>query len=159
VKGLVAAVMSVGLVACVSDHETLRNDRGQVFNCNNEGWGWIGAPVAMANQSDCIKKAEAAGFHKPGVAETATPPTAPAAVARNAPSSSPVAASPATIPALTPTAVPAAANAVGNTPAINGNPPTGAAADRLTKLDGLYKSGLITKDEYDRKRQEILSTL
>lgn len=34
-----------------------------------------------------------------------------------------------------------------------------STADRLKKLDELYSSGLITKDEYDRKRQEILSSL
>ena len=41
------------------------------------------------------------------------------------------------------------------------SPPTaaGSAADRLKKLEDLYKSGLITKDEYDRKRQDILSEL
>jgi hypothetical protein len=82
------------------------------------------------------------------IAAAATPVAATPAV----PNAAPVPAS--RTPA--PTVAPSAATTVAN---VTGNPPTGNPADRLTKLDALYKSGLITKDEYDRKRQEILSGL
>jgi hypothetical protein len=45
------------------------------------------------------------------------------------------------------------------------SPPTAAPADntsienRLRKLDELYKKGLITEDEYKKKRAELLSRL
>lgn len=38
-------------------------------------------------------------------------------------------------------------------------PVLGSPADRLKKLDDVYKAGLMTKEEYDRKRQEIMATL
>ena len=34
-----------------------------------------------------------------------------------------------------------------------------SAAERLKKLDELFKSGAITKDEYDAKRKEILGSI
>ena len=34
-----------------------------------------------------------------------------------------------------------------------------SVAERLKKLDELFKSGAITKDEYDAKRKEILGSL
>lgn len=34
-----------------------------------------------------------------------------------------------------------------------------SVADRLKKLDSLYKQGLITKKEYDEKRAAILKDL
>ncbi len=34
-----------------------------------------------------------------------------------------------------------------------------STAERLNKLEGLFKSGAITKDEYDAKRKEILGSL
>ena len=34
-----------------------------------------------------------------------------------------------------------------------------SASERLKKLEELFKSGAITKDEYDAKRKEILGTL
>jgi hypothetical protein len=43
-------------------------------------------------------------------------------------------------------------------PATNSAAP-GSPAGRLEELDKLYKSGLITKKEYEQKRQEILATL
>lgn len=154
-RSLVTVLLCIGVVACVSEHEALRNDRGQVVNCNNEGWGWLGAPVAMARQSDCLKKAQAAGFHRPGIPDTgAAPPTAATAGQTVSPPPANASAPPDPV-ASTPT--PAAPV---STPAANPTaPPVGPIADRLRKLDDLFKSGLITKDEYDRKRQEILSAL
>jgi hypothetical protein len=37
--------------------------------------------------------------------------------------------------------------------------PTTSTADRLKRLEELFKSGAITKDEYDSKRKEILGGL
>lgn len=144
--GLVALACLSG---CVSDRQELRNDRGQVVNCENQGWGWLGAPMAMANQSKCLKQAEAAGFHPAGIAETATPPKATVETAPITPPSAPGAATQATSQAATPKPA---------TAAVSNTPPTDIAA-RLKELDDLYKSGLITKEEYDKKRQAILSSL
>ena len=36
---------------------------------------------------------------------------------------------------------------------------TPTAADRLKKLEEIFKSGAITKEEYDSKRKEILGTI
>ena len=50
------------LTGCVSEKTTLRNERGQVVQCNQWGFGVIGAPVAIAEHADCVKKAKAAGY-------------------------------------------------------------------------------------------------
>lgn len=152
-RNLVAILLCAGVVACVSEHEALRNDRGQVVNCSNEGWGWIGAPVAMANQSDCIKKAEAAGFHKPGIADTAASSPTPATPAQKA------SAAAAPSPPEQSKATSAPVTVVTTATPTNSGASAGSTADRLKKLDDLFKSGLVTKDEYDKKRQEILSAL
>jgi len=38
-------------------------------------------------------------------------------------------------------------------------PQKGTIRGRLLKLDALFKEGLITKDEYDRKRAKLISDL
>ena len=60
---LPALVMISG---CVSDNTALINSQGQLYRCANSGWGWLGAPVAAVQQHDCVKKAEAAGYHEIG---------------------------------------------------------------------------------------------
>jgi hypothetical protein len=72
-------VIAFTTAACTSQSATLRNSAGQVVQCKNEGRGWIGASVAMANQSDCIKKANAAGFSEEKGIQNAAPiqPTNP----------------------------------------------------------------------------------
>jgi hypothetical protein len=75
-----AALVSIVACGCASESALLVNDSGQTVTCKNEGWGWIGAPVAMANQSDCVKKANAAGYHETGpLANGAPAPAAPKA--------------------------------------------------------------------------------
>ena len=91
-----------------------------------------------------------------GMAGTAVPVTAPPAPS-NAPSAASASHTPA--PTVVPSATATAASVTGTPAAMQPNAAAGNTSDRLTKLDGLYKSGLITKDEYDRKRQEILSAL
>lgn len=114
----------------------------------------MGAPVAMANQSDCIKKAEAAGFHKSGMLDTGSPPKPVTAAQKT---SMPPTVTPNTPAPIASTST--SATAASSVPAVKPSPPVSSTADRLRKLDDLLKSGLITKDEYDRKRQEILSAL
>ncbi len=58
------AALAVLLGGCVSQSMVLQNDRGQTYQCQHEGWGYIGAPMAASRQKECIKKAEAAGYHK-----------------------------------------------------------------------------------------------
>ena len=137
--------LCVALAACVSDHTALQNDKGQVVNCNAMGF-MLGAVIAAAMHDDCIKKAGAAGFHQAGIASTATPPSPPAR-AGAAPPPTPTA-------AAAPLAVPTQAIAAPSTPAVSAT-----AAERLKKLDELHKAGLLTQDEYDKKRQEVLATL
>ena len=45
------------------------------------------------------------------------------------------------------------------TAAPQGNTPTQSTSERLKALDELLRSGAITKQEYEAKRKEILSTL
>jgi len=153
-----ASVILVALTGCVSQSAQLQNDRGQVVQCKSEGWGWLGAPIAVARQSDCIKKAKAAGYQQPGIPQAASSP-ANAALLMNSANKAPnemIPKPPETIAAIQ--AVPAPTASIANE--ANPQPPAaGSPADRLKKLEDVYRSGLISRDEYDRKRQEILSTL
>lgn len=58
----VMLVLSVLLGGCVSESTVLRNPEGKTYNCDAWGFGVIGAPVAMAQHSDCVNKAHAAGY-------------------------------------------------------------------------------------------------
>lgn len=76
---------------CASTSTQMVNDKGQVANCGASGWGWIGAPMALAMSQDCIAKYQAAGFHEagtptpagsaPATAGTTMAPTSPTTVA------------------------------------------------------------------------------
>ena len=56
------AAFSVMLVTgCVSEKTALTNPQGQQVRCDAWGFGFIGAPVAMASHADCMKKALAMG--------------------------------------------------------------------------------------------------
>jgi hypothetical protein len=70
---IVALICIAAASGCASESAVLVNASGQSVTCQNEGWGWIGAPVAMANQSDCIKKANAAGYQQTGPLAGGTP--------------------------------------------------------------------------------------
>jgi hypothetical protein len=60
-----------------------------------------------------------------------------------------------------PTKAEKAAAAAAAASAASSNPaqPPNVAAERLKKLDALLKEGLITKDEYDAKRLEVIKAL
>lgn len=62
----VAVLGVITTAACSSQSAMLTNDSGQSVKCENWGFGIIGAPVAMASQSDCVKKANEAGYHEAG---------------------------------------------------------------------------------------------
>jgi hypothetical protein len=61
------------LSGCVSEKAVLTNNAGQAVHCDHWGFGIIGAPVAMAQHSDCVKKAQEAGY-----SETPLAPASPA---------------------------------------------------------------------------------
>jgi hypothetical protein len=65
-KILLTALIAVAAAGCSSQSAVLTNDSGQAVKCENWGFGVIGAPVAMASQSDCVKKANEAGYHEAG---------------------------------------------------------------------------------------------
>ena len=65
-KRIAIGLILIFLTGCVSEKAMLTNSKGQVVHCDNMGWGWIGAPVAMAQHSDCMKKAHAAGYYESG---------------------------------------------------------------------------------------------
>lgn len=54
------------LAGCVSENTALINPEGQVVHCKAWGFGWLGAPVAMIQHHDCVKKAEANGYSDGG---------------------------------------------------------------------------------------------
>jgi hypothetical protein len=148
------------LTGCVSEKTAMVNQQGRVIHCDAWGFGWLGAPVAMAEHHDCVKKAQGAGYTVGG---GPVPTSAPASAPSPAAGLKPVVAlqQPATgAPTIqiSPQAPAATESVAGVTQAAPASV-TGSVAGRLKQLDDLYKSGLITKDEYERKRQQILSTL
>lgn len=58
------------LSGCVSESTMLTNKDGKVFQCAGWGFGVIGAPVAMAQHADCMKKAHAAGYSETPATQT-----------------------------------------------------------------------------------------
>jgi hypothetical protein len=60
------------ITGCVAQKTALFNAKGQMLQCHASGWGWLGAPIAMAEHSECVKKAKAAGYSE-------TPPADPLA--------------------------------------------------------------------------------
>lgn len=67
-KIAVIAVISVTTAGCVTNGAVmLRNTQGSTITCQgNWGFGIVGAPVAMAQHSNCIKKAHEAGYYEIG---------------------------------------------------------------------------------------------
>jgi len=160
-RGLILLFSVLALTGCVSEKTAMVNQEGKVVHCDAWGFGWLGAPVAMAQHHDCVKNAQAAGY---AVAGAPVPPSAPASASPSVVGDPSDAASQA-FDRLHPSAPqdPQAQDAATKaTPAANQAVNSAAPASparRLEELDKLYKAGLITKDEYDRKRQQILSTL
>lgn len=161
-RTLILVFSTLALTGCVSEKTAMVNQQGKVIHCDAWGFGWLGAPVAMAEHHDCVKKAQGAGYTVGG---------GPAATSAPASASPPVvgdssdAASQAferlhpSTPEQQPQAQAAATkDAPAVTPAVNSVAPN-SPASRLEELDRLYKAGLITKKEYEQKRQQILSTL
>lgn len=153
---------ALALTGCVSEKTAMVNQEGKVVHCDAWGFGWLGAPVAMAQHHDCVKNAQVAGYTVGG---------APAPTSAAAPAPPPFIGNPSDaasqaferVHSSTPKQEPQAQDAATKetpaaTPAVNSAVPN-SPASRLKELDKLYKAGLITKEEYDRKRQEILSTL
>lgn len=53
------------LSGCVTEKAVLVNSDGKVVRCEHSGWGWVGAPVAMHEQTKCVKAAKEAGYVEP----------------------------------------------------------------------------------------------
>lgn len=66
---LIISLALLTISGCVSQSTVLVNDKGQAIACNNSGWGVIGAPVAAAQHSNCLKRAQAAGYRVPTVTD------------------------------------------------------------------------------------------
>ena len=55
--------LTVALCSCTSISRELKNpDTGQVYYCRNTGFGFIGVPIAMYNQSKCEENAARNGY-------------------------------------------------------------------------------------------------
>lgn len=50
------------LSACVSLNTPMKDAQGQVFECRNTGWGWLGTPMALVSQKRCESDARERGF-------------------------------------------------------------------------------------------------
>lgn len=59
----VSAALALVLGGCVSSSKPLRNAEGQVMNCKATGFGWLGAPVAMISQGECLRKLRKQGYY------------------------------------------------------------------------------------------------
>lgn len=66
----------VTMAGCVSFSTPMKNARGDVVNCQNSGFGWLGAPIAAINQKRCESNMRERGFVPPG--ESPPPATAAA---------------------------------------------------------------------------------
>jgi hypothetical protein len=96
-----------------------------------------------------IPRIQAAGTEGPMIVIPTQPAPAPAATPAPAPTPAPAAPGTEDLPAPTTEAAPPAAPA----------PPAQSVKDRLLQLQELYDQGLISKEEYEKKRQEILKDL
>lgn len=67
------ACFAVLLSGCVSEKTALTNAEGKQVHCDAWGFGWLGAPVAMAQHHDCIKKAHAGGYSEFPASTTTAP--------------------------------------------------------------------------------------
>lgn len=65
-KLMAAFIATASISACVSTRTQMVNDQGQVANCSAQGWGWLGAPIAMAQHSDCVAQYQSAGYREVG---------------------------------------------------------------------------------------------
>ena len=55
--------LAVALSSCASISKELKNpNTGQTYLCKNTGWGLIGVPIAMYNQSKCEENATKNGY-------------------------------------------------------------------------------------------------
>lgn len=52
------------LSGCATESAMLVNNSGQTLQCSNQGWGWLGAPMAVHYQHECLDKAKAAGYRE-----------------------------------------------------------------------------------------------
>jgi hypothetical protein len=47
---------------CAAYNTELKNAEGEVSTCQNIGWGWLGAPIAMLNQHRCESELRSRGY-------------------------------------------------------------------------------------------------
>jgi hypothetical protein len=62
-KLIISAALVLTLGGCVSSSKALRNSNGDVITCKASGYGWLGAPVALISQGDCLKKYRQQGYY------------------------------------------------------------------------------------------------
>ncbi len=60
---IIGAALALILGGCVSSSKALRNTNGEVITCKASGYGWLGAPVALISQNDCLKKYRQQGYY------------------------------------------------------------------------------------------------
>lgn len=68
IKVLLAPVALVALVGCVSTSKPMRNAQGEIMECRTSGWGWLGAPMALIQQGDCVRDLRKQGYYAVGEA-------------------------------------------------------------------------------------------
>jgi hypothetical protein len=62
-KLIIGATLALSLGGCVSSSKALRNTNGDLITCKASGYGWLGAPVALINQGDCLRKYREQGYY------------------------------------------------------------------------------------------------
>lgn len=70
-----ALIAVLALPACVSTAKPMRNAQGDIVQCKTSGWGWLGAPLALIQQGDCVGKLRKQGYY--GLNENPSGPTIP----------------------------------------------------------------------------------
>jgi hypothetical protein len=63
IKQAAALTAMLALAACVSTAKPMRNAQGDIVQCKSAGWGWLGAPIALVQQGDCVSKLRKQGYY------------------------------------------------------------------------------------------------
>ena len=61
-RSLLLTLSATAMAGCVSFSTPMKNAKGEVAECQNSGWGWLGAPVAVINQKRCESNLRDRGF-------------------------------------------------------------------------------------------------
>lgn len=57
-----AIALAIALSGCAATSAVLVNDKGNALRCAHFGMGWLGTPLALIAQQNCVTDARKLGF-------------------------------------------------------------------------------------------------